>query len=243
MFVSPTGWQKVRHSITQKLFFGNKPTPELTAILLVYFVQGILGLARLATSFFLKDELGLSPAEVSAMLGIAVLPWTVKPLFGFLSDGLPLFGYRRRPYLILSGVLGASAWVALGTVVHTGIAATATITLISLSVAVSDVIADSLVIERARTESNSDTGSLQSLCWAASALGGLITAYLSGSLLEHFSTRTIFLIAAAFPLIVSAAAGLIAESPVSGSPNSQIVKQQFIYTHLFSTSFLSPYII
>ncbi|WP_017715883.1 folate/biopterin family MFS transporter [Kamptonema formosum] len=226
MFVSPTGWQKVRHSITQKLFFGNEPTPELMAILLVYFVQGILGLARLATSFFLKDELGLSPAEVSAMFGIAVLPWTVKPLFGFLSDGLPLFGYRRRPYLILSGLLGASAWVALGTVVHTGIAATAAIALSSLSIAVSDVIADSLVVERARTESNSDTGSLQSLCWAASALGGLITAYLSGSLLEHFSTHTVFLIAATFPLILSAAAWLIAESPVSERPNTQIVKQQ-----------------
>lgn len=226
MLISPTGWQKVKHSVTQKLFFGNEPSPELMAILLVYFVQGILGLARLATSFFLKDELGLSPAEMSALLGIAVLPWTVKPLFGFLSDGLPLFGYRRRPYLILSGVLGASAWVALGTVVHTGIAAAATITLISVSVALSDVIADSLVVERARTESNSDAGSLQSLCWAASALGGLITAYFSGSLLEQFSTHTVFLITAAFPLIVSAAAWLIAESPVSGSPNAGTIKQQ-----------------
>jgi hypothetical protein len=30
----------------------------------VYFVQGILGLSRLAVSFFFKDELHIEPAEV-----------------------------------------------------------------------------------------------------------------------------------------------------------------------------------
>jgi hypothetical protein len=32
---------------------------------MVYFVQGVLGLARLAVSFYLKDDLHLEPAEVS----------------------------------------------------------------------------------------------------------------------------------------------------------------------------------
>jgi hypothetical protein len=33
----------------------------------VYFVQGILGLSRLASSFFFKDNLGVEPAQVSVM--------------------------------------------------------------------------------------------------------------------------------------------------------------------------------
>ena len=39
-------------------------TPEIAAISLVYFVQGVLGLSRLATSFFLKvgaDAVALIP--------------------------------------------------------------------------------------------------------------------------------------------------------------------------------------
>ncbi|MGE5657861.1 MAG: folate/biopterin family MFS transporter [Actinomycetota bacterium] len=227
MFVSPTSFTQVKDSLKEKVFFGNEPTPELIAILLIYFVQGILGLARLAVSFFLKDELGMTPAEVSAMLGIVALPWIVKPLFGFLSDGLPLLGYRRRPYIVLSGLLGTFAWVALATLVHSPWAATAAIALSSLSVAVSDVIADSLVVERAREEAASDAGSLQSLSWGASALGGLITAYLSGFLLQHFTPHTIFLVTASFPLLVSAAAWLIAEERVSDRPNFNTVKQQF----------------
>ncbi|MEG4963708.1 MULTISPECIES: folate/biopterin family MFS transporter [unclassified Microcoleus] len=226
MLVSPSGVSKLKESLKEKVFFGNEPTPELIAILLIYFVQGILGLARLAVSFFLKDELGMSPAEVSAMLGVVALPWIIKPVFGFMSDGLPIFGYRRRPYIVLSGLLGTSAWVSLATLVHTPLAATGAIALSSLSLAVSDVIADSLVVERARKESVTDAGSLQSLSWGASAIGGLITAYLSGFLLQHFSTHTIFLITASFPLIVSATAWLITEEKTNKITDFESVKDQ-----------------
>ena len=197
--------------LQEKILFGNKLTPELFAILTVYFVQGILGLARLAISFFLKDDLGLSPAQVAALAGIAFLPWIIKPIFGFLSDGLPIFGYRRRSYLIFSGILGCLAWSALATVVDNYWTATTAILTSSVSVAISDVIVDSLVVERVRKESISQSGSLQSLCWATSALGGLITAYLSGWLLQQFSTQIVFGITATFPLLVAAIAGLIAE--------------------------------
>jgi folate/biopterin transporter len=216
------------HSFLERVLFGHQPTPELFAILLVYAVQGILGISRLAVSFFLKDELALSPAEVAAMMGIAALPWTIKPIFGFVSDGLPIFGYRRRPYLILSGLVGVAAWVSLATIVHTAAAATLAIVVTSLSVAVSDVIVDSLIVERARDESLVDSGSIQSLCWGAAAVGGLLTAYSSGLLLEQFSTRTVFAITAVFPLLVSMAAFLIAEEPVTSVANERqaLVKDQ-----------------
>lgn len=226
MIASQSGLDTFKESLKEKVFFGNEPTSELIAILIVYFVQGILGLARLAVSFFLKDQLALSPAQVAALMGIAALPWVIKPLFGFLSDGLPLFGYRRRPYLILSGLMGTAAWLSLATLVDTAWAATGAILLSSLSVAISDVIVDSLVVERARKESLSDSGSLQSLTWGASAVGGLITAYLSGWLLQHFSNQTVFAITATFPLLVSAVAWFIAEESVSSRPDASMVWNQ-----------------
>lgn len=227
MFLFPADVGPLKDFLKRTVFWGNEPTPELIAILVVYFVQGILGLARLAISFFLKDELGMTPAEVSALLGIVALPWMVKPLFGFLSDGVPIFQYRRRPYLILSGFLGTTAWLTLATVVQAPWQATLAIMLSSVSVAMSDVIVDSLVVERARQESVSTAGSLQSICWGASALGGLLTAYLSGLLLEHFTPHTLFLITASFPLIVSAIAWLIAEEPVvSTGIQLDTIKQQ-----------------
>ncbi|MFN6540578.1 MAG: folate/biopterin family MFS transporter [Nostoc sp. EkiNYC01] len=237
MVIQSSGLSKVKDSVTEKIFLGNQPNAELIAILAVYFVQGILGLSRLAVSFFLKDELLLSPVQVSALLGITFLPWMIKPVFGFISDGLPIFGYRRRPYLILSGILGTVSWVSMATIVHTSWAATLAIALSSLSVAMSDVIVDSLVVERARDESQAKAGSLQSLCWGTSAIGGLITAYFSGLLLQYFTTYTVFWITALFPLIVSGVAWLIAESPIrkeakdTNQTNSLTIKHQLGQLH------------
>lgn len=221
MIVSAARLEQLKISLQKNLFFGNEPTPELLAILSVYFVQGVLGLARLAVSFFLKDELGLNPAQMGALMGIAMIPWIIKPLFGFLSDGLPIFGYRRRPYLILSGCLGALSWLVMALFVQTIWAATLTLLVSSLSVAMSDVIVDSLVVERARKESLGRAGSLQSLTWGISAIGGLITAYFSGFLLQHVGTRTVFGITSLFPIIVILVAGLIAEEKVTATDPSE----------------------
>ncbi len=228
MLTEPSDSSDDAHPLITKMLFGHQPSRELLAILLVYAVQGILGISRLAVSFFLKDELALSPAEVAALMGIAALPWVIKPVFGFISDGLPIFGYRRRPYLILSGLLGVGAWLSLANLVHTAAGATLAIAITSLSVAFSDVIVDSLIVERARDESVGKAGSLQALCWGASAVGGLLTAYFSGLLLQHFSTRTVFALTAAFPLLVSAAALWISEEPVTLADGNRqtVVKDQ-----------------
>uniref|UniRef100_A0A7S0T5G3 Folate/biopterin transporter n=1 Tax=Erythrolobus madagascarensis TaxID=708628 RepID=A0A7S0T5G3_9RHOD len=192
-------------------------SPELAAILLVYFVQGVMGVSRLAVSFFLKDELALSPATVSAFTGIALIPWMIKPLYGFLTDALPLFGYRRRSYLVVSGLLGAASWALLSnpTAVDSAPKALACMTLASLSVAISDVVADSMVVERARNESDSVAGRLQSFCWGSSAIGGLISAYFSGYLLEHVTARQVFALSGALPLMTASVSSIIPEKRVT----------------------------
>ena len=80
----------------------------------MYFVQGALGLSRLAISFYMKDKLQLTPADMANIGGITTLPWVIKPLYGFLSDGFPLFGYRRRSYLLAAGIIGSLSWLAMG---------------------------------------------------------------------------------------------------------------------------------
>ncbi|KAL9260428.1 Folate-biopterin transporter 1, chloroplastic-like protein [Drosera capensis] len=101
--------------------FGVDMSPDTVAVAMVYFVQGVLGLSRLAVSFYFKDNLHLDPAETAVISGFSAFPWLVKPLYGFVSDSLPLFGYRRRSYLVLSGLIGALAWTLMCTVVEANI--------------------------------------------------------------------------------------------------------------------------
>ena len=191
-------------------------TPELIAILTVYFVQGALGLARLGTSFFMKDQLHLSPTEVAAIGGITSLPWLIKPLYGFLSDTFPIYGYKRRSYLIISGIIGCLSWLSLGTFIDSTLSTVIAITIGSASVAISDVVVDSIVVERSRNYQNNDdnnkSGDLQSVCWGSSAVGGILSAYFSGSLLQILSPQEIFKITAIFPLLVSIVSLFIIEA-------------------------------
>ncbi|XP_057820866.2 folate-biopterin transporter 1, chloroplastic isoform X2 [Cryptomeria japonica] len=197
--------------------FGVDMSPDNIAIAMVYFVQGVLGLSRLAVTFFLKDHLHLDPAETAVISGISAAPWLIKPLYGFVSDSFPLFGYRRRSYLILAGLLGAFSWGLMATFVDDMFGAAASIFLGSLSVAFSDVVVDSMVVERARGESQNTSGSLQSLCWGSSAVGGIVSAYFSGSLVEAYGVRFVFGVTAFMPLMTSGVAVLVREQPFSSS--------------------------
>jgi folate/biopterin transporter len=211
---------------------GIEPTPTIVAIAVIYFVEGALGLARLAQSYMLKDELHLGPAELSALSGIFALPWTIKPLYGFLSDGFPLFGYQRKSYLVAAGILGAFSYWVLGQggvwgalPPQYGVAGTVSALLLgSACIAFSDVVADGIVVQKTRQAAASgDTamaGGLQSLCWGASAVGGLLSAYFSGSLLEVLSVRDIFSLAAVLPFLVSLIALGIDEKPVKALESS-----------------------
>lgn len=217
--------------ILKKLFLGIDPTPEIIAITTIYFVEGALGLARLAQTFLLKEDLHMGPAEMSATIGILSLPWTIKPLYGFLSDGFPILGYRRRSYLILAGVVGFMSYSTLSWGVGSGFGAASvsydmelTTTIISLllssaSIALADVVADGIVVQKTRDAINNGddpavAGGLQSLCWGSAAIGGLISAYFSGSLLETMSPREVFGIASVMPLAVGAMSLLIVEEPI-----------------------------
>ncbi|KVI01659.1 hypothetical protein Ccrd_020063 [Cynara cardunculus var. scolymus] len=208
--------QRNRYSISSISCFGVDLTPDNIAVAMVYFVQGVLGLARLAVSFYLKDDLHLDPAETAVITGFSALPWLIKPLYGFISDSVPLFGYRRRSYLVLSGLLGALSWSLMASFVNDKYGACFCILLGSLSVAFSDVVVDSMVVERARGETQSVSGSLQSLCWGSSAFGGIVSSYFSGSLVDAYGVRFVFGLTALLPLLTSAVAVLVKEQRVRG---------------------------
>ena len=207
----------VNDDSSNKVLFGVPMTPEITAVALVYFVQGVIGLASLAKSYYLKDELRLEPAEAAIVTTVSSFPWLVKPLWGFISDTVPLFGYKRKSYLSLMGFVGFSAWFALsqGLAVDR-LTATALFAFGALSIAFSDVLIDSIVVERAReSEDNATSGSLQSLCWGMVAFGGVASSYFSGSLVEEKGAKFVFAATAIFPLLIAGAAFLVNEKKMT----------------------------
>jgi len=77
---------------------------------LVYVVEGlgqIGGLIAQPLNYYLKQVHGWTPLQITAYLTLFNLPWIIKPIYGLISDFIPLFGYRRKSYLVLANVAAA----------------------------------------------------------------------------------------------------------------------------------------
>jgi hypothetical protein len=75
---------------------------------------GVIG--RLPLRLLLKDELHFTAQTLAAFMLIATFAWNVKPIAGILSDAFPLFGTRRRHYMLLGAGLSALCWFLTGSV-------------------------------------------------------------------------------------------------------------------------------
>jgi len=84
---------------------------------LAYFTEGTgqvqTGLIYQPLYYYLKQVYHWTPVQVAAMMTVTWLPWVIKPLYGMVSDFLPLFGYRRKYYLMLANALASCAYVAM----------------------------------------------------------------------------------------------------------------------------------
>jgi MFS family permease len=81
---------------------------------LVYIVEGagqIVGLLAQPLSFYLKEVHGWTALQVTAYFTIFNFPWIIKPLYGAFSDFVPIFGYRRKPYLLAANIAAAGGFV------------------------------------------------------------------------------------------------------------------------------------
>src|SRR5579875_1219898 len=68
---------------------------------------------KLPIQFLLKNHLHLPPQTMAGFFALGGLAWYFKPLAGILSDTVPLFGTRRRSYLLLSALGAGIFWLLL----------------------------------------------------------------------------------------------------------------------------------
>ena len=70
---------------------------------------GIIG--RLPFTLLLKNQLGLGADDVAAFWAVATIAWYCKPLVGLVCDAFPLFGTRRRAYMLWGSLLSGVFWL------------------------------------------------------------------------------------------------------------------------------------
>src|SRR3569623_1327807 len=171
---------------------------------IVYFVQGIseptTGLVSQPDQALLRDW-GKTTEQVAAFVAFLTLPWCLKPLFGLLSDFVPVAGYRRKSYLLAASAIAAATFGAL-VVWPLPMGAErpllSWLTAAAMAVICGDVVIDALMIES--TQPLGMTGRMQSVQWAAIYGGAILTGMLGGVLSSDHRQRLGFAICAIMAL-------------------------------------------
>ncbi|XP_047966380.1 probable folate-biopterin transporter 4 [Salvia hispanica] len=189
----------------------------LWLVCFIYFTQGFRSFVWTAVSYLLKDKLKLSPSASQFVTTIAFFPWSIKPVYGILSDCIPIGGRKRIPYLIIATLLSLFPWLVLG--IHTSARTSRLQLMILLTVqnlgsAMADVVIDAMIAEAVRFERASFAGDLQSISWMAMAFGGICGSLFGGYTLDNLQINKIFLLFSVLPAIQLLSCSLVEESSV-----------------------------
>jgi predicted MFS family arabinose efflux permease len=173
---------------------------------LVYVVEGlgqIGGLISQPLNYYLKEVHGWTPLQITAYLTIFNVPWIIKPIYGLVSDFIPLFGYRRKSYLLLAN-LAATAGFLLVTQLTVPDQLVFALMLTAYAMAISSTLCGAVLVENGQRLQESGTFVNQQWLWfniaamAAAILGGQLVQRLAATTALHSAAA----IVACAPLLV-----------------------------------------
>ncbi len=184
---------------------------------IVYTVEGFcqakVGIIWQPLAHYLKETQGWDTLQIAASLAVLDVPWVVKPLYGMISDFLPLFGYRRRSYLLLASAAAVAAFLWTTQVLEPA-AIVLALLLTAIAMATASTVCGALLVENGQRLSASAAFINQQWLWfnvavmAASLAGGALVEVLSPAGALHAAAA----IAAAAPILVIASSiALVAE--------------------------------
>jgi MFS family permease len=169
---SPAASSSARRSMTHLLWF----------FALVYVAEGSGGLISQPLNYYLKQVHGWTPLQISAYVTILNLPWMTKPLYGLVSDLIPLFGYRRKSYLLL-----ANATVIVGLLLATMLTVpdqlVFALLLTAFATAISSAVSGAVLVENGQQLHESGTFVNQQWLWYT--ISAMTVAVLGGQLVER----------------------------------------------------------
>ena len=180
--------------------------------LINYFMQSAVGIVYEPVNYILKDHLHFTPGQASGFMAWITFPLLLKPLYGYVTDFVPLGRYRRKPHLALAACLAAGAFFILAaqTQYHY-LSLLIPLTVSIFAMAFADAVCGGWLVEDGKERQQ--TGPYQALHIGALYLGVILVGAGGGWMTSHIPYPWIFGIAGLMPLCIFGAVFLIHEGP------------------------------
>jgi MFS family permease len=197
---------------------------------LVYVVEGLgqlVGLIAQPLNYYLKEVQGWTAFQVTAFLTVFNLPWIIKPVYGLVSDFLPLFGYRRKSYLIIANIAAVVGYLWASTLTQPGDLVIA-LMLTAYAMAISSTLCGAVLVENGQRLNES--GAFVNQQWLWFNIAAMAAAIIGGQLVQRFVPAVALHIAAAMvsvaPLSVIVGTWFLVEEK-KATVNAQGIRETF----------------
>jgi MFS family permease len=180
----------------------------------VYFVQAAVGISAMAQFLFTRNDLGLDFVQMGVLSALPTISWSIKPIYGFLTDLVPIRGLRRRPYLHIMPIVTILSWLYIWKFADSFISFAIPIMIANIGMGFTDVICDGLVVQQS---DQCNAGRYQSVCWGSLTVGAIVSTFFSGLLLGRgiLGVRDMFLITALMPVITFVLSFFVKENRIT----------------------------
>ena len=187
---------------------------RFSAIILLYFMQGIpVGLTIIAVPAWLAAN-GASPVAVGAFVGTGLLPWSLKLFNGLLMDRFTFKPMgRRRSWILAAQAMMLLVLIALAVVAPSSaeiFTLTAFFFSLNLCAIFNDVAVDGMTVD---IVPHAERTTINGCMFAAQTLGISGSAFIAGKLLSSGHIGIAALILAGFVAIASGFISLFRERP------------------------------
>jgi MFS family permease len=182
----------------------------------VYFVQGSGGIVGIAEAVILREQLGLDFAQMGLIAAASIIPWSIKPLYGLLTDLVPIGGFRRKPYLHFAPFLAVAgyAWIAL--YADSFLTFLIPLLIANVGLGITDVATDGFIVESSTKE---NVARLQGITQASIRVAAFFASFFSGLLIFRgiLAPHQVFWIAAALPFFTVIFSFWVREQKISAA--------------------------
>ncbi|MBZ5697119.1 MAG: MFS transporter [Acidobacteriia bacterium] len=136
---------------------------------------------RLPFQNLLKADLHVSRQAMASFFAVSTLAWYFKPLAGIFTDSVPIFGTRRKHYLILSAIAAGALYLIVGIVPRTYTSVLLAMIAVNVMLVIGSTVVGGVAVEIGQREGA--TGRLNSARYfvmnACTLIGGPLGGFLA----------------------------------------------------------------
>jgi hypothetical protein len=160
-----------------------------------HLLKGVVQQFQTSSVMWLLREYRVNGPQLQVYVSIANSAWALKPLIGMVSDLMPIYGYRKAPYVVMAACIGVACAFTIG------ISTKATCTVgvivaclfgIQLQTSTTDLLTEATYSEHIQ-ERPAMGPDLISFVWGGITIGNMIAISMVSYLIVTFGPREVFL--------------------------------------------------